>query len=87
MSESVSTSTQTGTSAAKQGATEAGHGLEVTIPRNIPHLYNNNYTVRLTYADSFNMLLSNAGGGANYTFRTNSIYDPDYTSAGHQPLM
>lgn len=88
MSESVSTGTQTGsTSAAKQGANEAGAGLQVTVPRNIPHLYNNNYTVRLTYADSFNMLLSNAGGGGTYTYRTNSIYDPDYTSAGHQPLM
>lgn len=87
MSESVSTSTQTGTSAAKQGANEVGKGLEVTVPRNIPHLYNNNYTVRLTYADTFNITLSNAGGGAPWAFRTNSIYDPDYTGAGHQPLM
>lgn len=87
MSESASTGTQTGSSAAKQGANEVGKGLEVTVPRNIPHLYNNNYTIRLTYADSFNRVVSNAGGGDNYAFRTNSIYDPDYTSAGHQPLM
>jgi len=87
MSESVSTGTQTGTAHARQGANEVGHGLEVTVPRAIPHLYNNNYTVRLTYADSFNRVVSNAGGGDHYAFRTNSIYDPDYTSAGHQPLM
>ena len=87
MGESVSTGTQTRISAATQGATEAGRGLEVTIPRNIPHLYNNNYTVRLTYADTFNLTLSNAGGGVPWAFRTNSIYDPDYTGTGHQPLM
>ena len=88
MSESVSTSTQTGsTSAAKQGANEVGAGLQVTIPRAIPHGYNNNYTVRLTYADAFNLLITNAGGGTSHTFRTNSIYDPDYTATGHQPLM
>lgn len=88
MSESVSSSTQTGsTSAAKQGANEVGAGLQVTIPRSIPHGYNNNYTVRLTYADSMNLLITNAGGGTSYIFRTNSIYDPDYTGTGHQPLM
>ena len=87
MSESVSTGTQAGTSSAKQGANEVGKGLQVTIPRAIPHGYNNNYTVRLTYADSFNVALTNAGGGEEWAFRTNSIYDPDYTGNGHQPLM
>ena len=68
MSESATTSTQTGSGAAKQGANEVGKGLQVTIPRAIPHGYNNNYTVRLTYADSFNIALTNAGGGEDYAF-------------------
>lgn len=68
------------------GAKEAGVGLEVTVPRSVPHCYNNNYTVRLTYADTFRHEL-NYSTAATQIFRTNSIYDPDYTNTGHQPLM
>lgn len=80
----TSSGTQT---AAQDGAKQAGQGLQVTVPRNIPHGYNNNYTVRLTYADAFNVTISGNAGGTSYAYRTNSIYDPDYTGIGHQPLM
>lgn len=74
----------TGT-AAQQGANEAGKGLAVTVPRNIPHIWNNNYTVRLTYADNYRHVF-NYGSAASQVFRTNSIFDPDFTGTGHQPL-
>lgn len=78
--------TQT-TSAAKEGAKQVGQGLQVTVPRNIPHGYNNNYTVRLTYSDCVNITFSGAGGSASRYFSLNSIYDPDASGGGHQPLM
>jgi hypothetical protein len=74
----------------EDGAEEAGAGLPVTKPpRNPPHLYNNNYTVKLTYADTFNVIVDdNTGGGTMWNkFRTTSIFDPDYDVGGHQPLF
>ncbi len=42
-------------------------------------------TVRLRYVQSVN-LDGGAGGALQiYTFRANSMYDPDYTGTGHQP--
>lgn len=74
-------------SSAQQGAEEVGKGLEVTIPRSFPHVYNNNYTVRLTYADTFRHdIINSSAGGVTQVFRTNSIFDPDFTGTGHQPL-
>lgn len=89
-SEMGGTSSTTGTqtrSAAQKGAEQVGQGMQVVVPRAIPHGFNDQYTVRLSYADSFNMTIAGAGGGEEYLFRTNSIYDPDYTGIGHQPLM
>lgn len=90
MSESASVSTQTSNkrsrSDAADGATEVGSGLGVTIPRSVPHLYNNNYTVKLTYADNYRHAV-NYGNAAKQVFRMNSIFDPDYTGTGHQPMF
>lgn len=85
MGESRTSGTQT--SAAKEGAKQVGQGLQVTVPRNIPHAYNNNFTVRLTYSDCVNLTFSAAAGSASRTLSMNSIYDPDYSGAGHQPHM
>lgn len=67
-------------------ASEIGAGLPVAkVPRNPPHLYNNNYTVRLTYCDTFLHDLD-PGAASSQVFRMNSIYDPDYSNVGHQPI-
>ena len=69
------------------GAMEVGQGLQVTIPRAVPHAYNNNYTVRLTYADNYISNVRAYTGSDLQSFRMNSIYDPDYTGTGHQPYF
>ena len=89
MSESRSVGTQAGKRqrAAVDGANEAGKGLQVTVPRSVPHAYNNNYTVRLTYADNYRHDVANNGSAsAVQVFRADSIFDPDLTGTGHQPL-
>lgn len=86
MGESRSSGTQT-TSAAKEGAKQVGQGHPVTIPRSIPHGFNNTYTVRLTYADVTNHVFSGAGGSGSQYWSLNSIYDPNASGGGHQPLM
>ena len=91
MSESRSTGTQTGGKRARtdasDGAQEAGQGLQVTVPRSVPHCYNNNYTVRLTYCDTYLEEVSYANSAAIQVWRMNSIFDPDFTGVGHQPLF
>lgn len=85
MSESTSTGTQT--SNAKEGAKQVGQGLQITVPRNVPHLYNNNYTVKLSYCEAKALNVSMHGGYAVQSYMTNTIYDPDVTGVGHQPIL
>jgi len=40
--------------------------------------------VQLNYVESLN--LSNGSPRIQYTFRGNSLFDPDYTGTGHQPM-
>lgn len=40
-----------------------------------------NVVVKLRYFDHYSLVL----GALSQTFRLNSVYDPDYTNAGHQP--
>lgn len=92
MSSSTSTGTQTssrgGRSAAADGVKEAGQGLRPTIPKSIPHGWDNTYTVRLTYADNFRHDIAQNGGASVYqAFRVDSIFDPDATGSGHQPIL
>lgn len=44
-----------------------------------------NKVVRLRYSDVIG-LNAGVGSAAGYSFRCNSIFDPDYTGTGHQPL-
>lgn len=67
-------------------AAEVGQGLQVKVPPSVPHLYNNAFTVKLTYADNYRHSF-NYGTSSQQVFRMNSIYDPDYTGIGHQPMM
>lgn len=84
-----STSRTTGTSKKLAAAADqVGQGLAVTVPRSVPHLYNNTYTVKLTYADNFHHdVIQNGSAGGTQFFRMNSIFDPDQTGTGHQPIM
>lgn len=81
---------ESGPSAKRQrgGEEQVGQGLQVTVPRAVPHLYNNSYTVKLTYADNYRHDISQNGTAGSYQhFNMNSIFDPDSTGTGHQPLM
>lgn len=69
------------------GAQEAGSGLPVVPYTRIPpHVYNNQYTVKLTYADNFfHTLPCDGSTSVSQIFRSNSLWDPDQTGTGHQP--
>ena len=43
------------------------------------------YMTKLRYADTGLTVNPGIGTVATYTFRANSLFDPDYTSTGHQP--
>lgn len=45
-----------------------------------------NQVVRMRYHTNFLLDPGNGGGAQSYTFRANSIYDPDASGVGHQPL-
>lgn len=86
-SRSVGTQTKRQRTDAEEGASEVGQGHLITIPRSIPHGFNNTYTVRLTYADAYYTDINCNGGSGSRLYSLTSIYDPDTSGAGHQPLM
>lgn len=47
---------------------------------------NNSAFVKLTYVTQVDLTKVTSYSG-EWAFRTNSIYDPDYTGSGHQPYM
>lgn len=52
--------------------------------KDVPHNFSDKYTVKLSYADNYRHSMT-YGTGANQIWRSNSIFDPDYTGGGHQP--
>lgn len=51
-------------------------------------LYPRSQILKLKYVDNIAMTVSATSGlPAYYTFRTNSLYDPNYTGGGHQPFF
>jgi hypothetical protein len=86
MSDSSGPPSKKSKSDVKAGAEQVGQGLQVVIPRAVPHVFNNNFTVRLTYSDTYNLGFEAWGGSYDYRWALNSIYDPDQTGTGHQPL-
>lgn len=69
----------------KRLAGAVGAGTSVAPVTSYPHLFNDKYTVRLTYADSFYFDIV-PGTAQAQLFRPFSIYDIDYTGVGHQPF-
>ncbi len=55
----------------------------MAIPR-LPNGFPPEMVVKMKYVDSYAVSVS-AGVGAVYQYRLNSIFDPDFTSGGHQP--
>lgn len=47
----------------------------------------NTKIVRHKYCDVVTLAAATAGNASYYQFRCNSMYDPDYTGSGHQPMF
>jgi len=60
------------------------------VPRTISNKLGSGFPqekiVDLTYYDSFSNITGSSSALAYWIFRANSIFDPDYTGTGHQPL-
>lgn len=61
-----------------------GAGTSIAPIGRYPHLFNDKYTVKLTYADVINHTIDYTT--ESQLFRPFSIFDPDYTNVGHQPF-
>lgn len=47
----------------------------------------NTKLVRHKYCDTVQLAATTSGATQKYQFRANSLYDPDYTGVGHQPMF
>lgn len=52
----------------------------------IDHPVPKNKLVKLRYCDTFQLDPTGVDAAVRWRFRSNSIYDPDYTAAGHNPM-
>ncbi len=61
---------------------------QITQIQRGPFPFADSYRVRLRYCDRVQLTTAGSVNTATgYTFRLSSLYDPDYTGAGHQPYM
>lgn len=58
------------------------------VPRSLLQPFPDSRLVRHKYCDTISLSAGTGGGAAStWIFRTNSLYDPDYTGVGHQPMF
>lgn len=58
------------------------------IPRTLGSLFpNSGKLIRHKYADRITLPATVAGNNSVYVFRANSLFDPDLTGVGHQPMF
>lgn len=72
----------------KRSSSRAFKRARVTRPTMVisrSSLIPDRYFCKLKYSEQFGMIYTPATA-ATYQFRANSIYDPNYTGTGHQPL-
>lgn len=60
--------------------------LSVTNTRNINDPFNSRFRSVLPYYELFNITANGSGVAAHYFFSANSLFDPNRTGGGHQPL-
>lgn len=71
----------------KSNAVGKIYKTQQVIPRQLWRMdpFPPNYHCTLRYSDAKTLSTGSAVFGTEFQYRLNSLYDPDYTSAGHQP--
>jgi len=60
---------------------------ELNVPRPLTSPFPNYKLCRHKYVEKITIPAASLGGGSRYySFRSNSMYDPNFTGVGHQPL-
>jgi hypothetical protein len=90
MSNSRKHSSKTGTSKSRQTALTQRREAVSSLLRRImtPTPFKDVFITKLRYADVRQLTTDATSGviGTEQTFRLNSLFDPDFTNAGHQPM-
>lgn len=56
------------------------------IPRQLPTVLPNNYVCKMRYVEQFSLNPDNTGTPSYQVFKCDSLYDPNTTGVGHQPM-
>ncbi len=68
-----------------KGKSTQGVSTKFSPSRSLSEIVPDKFRTTLTYVDQF-VLNSTTTSTDNYVFRANSLFDPNYTGSGHQPL-